>query len=138
MQEIVIPVVTVSKKRVSDVKLVDVQQVVRSTTITTSQIPIELYQANPVSDKHHARILRIGLYSGDAPISNQLTHVFDLENEDPRDRSISLQLVLSPSADDYDGQQVELRLETPIPKTNRFAEYAKTTYALRRTIKPDF
>ncbi len=138
LQEIVIPVVTVSKKRTSDVKLVDVEQVVRSTMITTSQIQVELYQANPVSEKTQLRTLRIGLYVGEVLISNQLTHVFDLEDEDPRDRSVSLQLLLSNAADDYDGQQVELRLEAPIPKTNRFEEYAKTTYTLRRSFKPDF
>lgn len=138
LQEIVIPVLAVNKKRSSDVRIVDVELVVRSTTITTGQILVEMYQATAVGDKVQPRTLRIGLYAGDELISDQVSHTFDLQADDPRDRTVTVKLLLTTAADAHDGKQVELRLEAPVPKTTHFTTYTRATYTLRRSFTADF
>lgn len=138
LQEICVPVVHVNKKRSSDVKSVTVELTVRSTTITTSQILVDLYQAEAVTEKTQSRALRVGLFAGETLISQSETIVFDRTAEDPRERAFSVQLVLGRAADAFDGQTVELRLDEQVPRTNHFQVYAKSMYTLRRSFKSDF
>lgn len=138
LQEVVVPVVSVNKKRTSDVRTVEVQLAVRGSTITTGQIVVEMFQTEPVTDKVQPRALRIGLYVGDELISERADAEFDLQATDPRDRTVTVKLLLSKAADAHDGQQVELRLETQVPKTNHYTTYARATYTLRRSFTTDF
>lgn len=138
LQEVVVPVVSVNKKRTSDVRPVEVQLTVRGSTISTGQIAVEMYQAEPVTDKVQSRTLRVGLYAGDELISEPATVVFDREATDPRDRTVTVRLLLTRAADAHDGKQVQLRLEAQVPKTNHYKTYTSATYTLRRSFTTDF
>ena len=71
LQEIVVPVLAINKKRKSDTRLVNVEVLPESDKITTGQFVVKLFQSEPVSEKVQARTLRAGLYVGETLISNQ-------------------------------------------------------------------
>jgi len=138
LQEIMVPVLTVNKKRKSDTRQVGVEVLPEDNKITTGQKVIRLYQSEPVSDKVQPRTLRAGLYVGETLISNQVTLTFDQASDDKRDRYQSAQLLLSQDANDYNNRAVEFRLEEQIPNTSQWRVYARAPYTLKRSFTSDF
>lgn len=140
LQEIVIPILKINKKRVSDVDFVDVDIISSSERIiSTGQLVVKLFQSEPVSDKKQALTLKIGIYTqaGDL-ISEEKTIPFDFSSASPREREFQCALVLSTKADEANNQNVVLRLEKPISGTNRFQLYKTAEYQLRRSFSSDF
>lgn len=138
LQEVVVPVLRVNKKKAGDVSLVDVEIMQEKDSITTNQVVVGLFQKEPVSDKVQARQLKVGLYFGDRLISNEVIHDFDLTSLDKRERMVSLQLVLSKDADDLMKENVDLRLMAKAPKTTHWGVYASKTLKLSRSFTSDF
>jgi len=138
LQEVVVPVLAINKKRKSDTRLVDVKILPESDKITTGQLAVKLYQSEPVSEKVQPRTLRAGLYVGETPISNQPELVFDRESTEQRDRYQTAVMLLSQDADDYNNRAVEFRLEERIPNTNHWRVSSKALYTLKRSFTSDF
>ncbi len=140
LQEIVVPVIQINKKRQSDVTRVDVD-ILRSASsiVTTSQITIRFYQTEPVTAKVQPRVLRAGLYTRDGQlISDQHELVFDFRSNNEREREIKVQFILTRQADAAEGQEIILRLEEQMPGTSHYREYKSVRYMLRRTFGSDF
>jgi len=140
LQEVVLPVIKVNKKRTSDVEQVEVD-IIRSASsvITTGQLAVALYQVDPVSAKVKARRLRAGLYTQDGElISDAHELVFDLSSEDAREREVAVQFVLTHKADEVNNQDVFLRLEEPVEGTSHYREYKSARYLIRRSFTTDF
>jgi len=138
LQEIVVPVLAVNKKRRSDTRLVNVEVWPESDKITTGQVVVRLFQSEPVRDKVQPRTLRAGLYVGETLISNLVSLTFDQTSDDKRDRYQSAQMLLSQDANDYNNRAVEFRLEEQIPNTSQWRVYAKAIYTLKRSFTSDF
>jgi uncharacterized protein (TIGR02687 family) len=138
LQEVVVPVLTINKKRKSDTRLVNIEVLPESDKITTGQLVIKLFQSDPVSEKVQARTVRAGLYVGETLISNQPELVFDQESSDKRDRYQSAHMLLSQDANAYNNRAVEFRIEERIPNTNQWRPYAKAMYTLKRSFASDF
>ncbi|MDP5226542.1 MULTISPECIES: BREX-1 system phosphatase PglZ type A [Arthrobacter] len=138
LQEIVVPVVTVNKKRKSDTRPVNVDLMPETDKITTGQLAVKLLQREAVTDKIQARRVRLGLYVGDSLISDQPILTFDSPSEDQRQRYQSATLYLSQDADDFNNRPVELRLEEPIPNTTQWKSFSKGTYTIKRSFTTDF
>ncbi|TQS94372.1 BREX-1 system phosphatase PglZ type A [Arthrobacter sp. TS-15] len=138
LQEIVVPVLAINKKRKSDVRTVNVKIMPESDKITTGQLVIKLFQTEPVSEKVRPLVLRAGLYVGEILISNQLSLTFDQDSADQRDRYQNAHMLLSQDANDYNNRPVEFRLEELIPGTNQWRGYAKAIYTLKRSFASDF
>lgn len=138
LQEIVVPVLVVNKKRKSDTRLVNVEVWPESDKITTGQVVVRLFQTEPVSDKVQSRTLRAGLYVGDTLISNLVDLTFDQTSTDKRDRYQSARMLLSQESSDYNNRAVEFRLEERIPNTNQWRVFAKVAYTLKRSFASDF
>jgi uncharacterized protein (TIGR02687 family) len=138
LQEIVVPVLAVNKKRKSDTRLVNVEVWPESDKITTGQVVVRLFQSEPVSEKVQPRTVRAGLYVGETLISNQIELTFDQESTDKRDRYQSAHMLLSQDANDHNNRVVEFRLEERIPNTNQWRVYAKAMYTLKRSFASDF
>jgi uncharacterized protein (TIGR02687 family) len=140
LQEVVVPVLAVNKKRRSDTRLVNVKVLPDTDKITTGQLVVKLFQSEPVSDKVQARMLRVGLYVGETLISNdpQPELTFDSTSAEQRDRYQSIQLLLNKDANDYNNRAVEFRLEERIPNTNQWRVYEKAIYTLKRSFTSDF
>jgi uncharacterized protein (TIGR02687 family) len=140
LQEILVPVIEVNKSRKSDVAQVDIDVIRGSTsTISTGQLGVALYQVDPVSEKQQQRTLRIGIYSDTGELISDAQELpFDMTSESARERELTVRLVLSHEADNYNNQQVHLRLEEPVAGTSHFREYRSFAYTLRRSFTSDF
>ncbi|MBN2373124.1 BREX-1 system phosphatase PglZ type A [bacterium] len=140
LQEVVIPIIHINKKRQSDISMVEVD-ILRgsSTVITSGQLAVALYQAQPVTDKVQPRNLRAGVYTqaGDL-ISDCHDLTFDLTSDNPRDRELKVRFVLTRKADEVNGQEVILRLDEKLTGTSHYKEYKSLRYLMRRSFTSDF
>lgn len=140
LQEVVLPVVKINKKRQSDVSAVDVE-IIRSSSsvITAGQLGVALYQAQPATDKVKPRVLRAGIFNEAGElISDSHELNFDLTSENPRDREIQVRLVLTQNADAVNGQEVIFRLTEKHTGTTHDKEYRSVRYLMRRSFSSDF
>ena len=140
LQEIVIPVIQIRKRRAADVSAVEVDLLPPTTSvISTGQLALVFYQTAPITEKVQARKLRIGLYAGDTVlISDSHEITFDLLSENPRERELKLRLVLSKIADEYNQQQVMLKMEELEAGSTHFKDYKTVPFTLRRSFTSDF
>ncbi|MDD2230348.1 MAG: BREX-1 system phosphatase PglZ type A [Candidatus Cloacimonetes bacterium] len=138
LQEICLPLLQVSKKRVSDVTLVDVE--IRrsgSKTISSGVLVFRLYQVQPVSEKLQGRTLRIALFDKDGePISELKTMIFDSAETSDKARDIECRLMLTGKADKA-GDAI-LRLDEFIPDTDIPKVYKSETYSISKMFEMDF
>jgi uncharacterized protein (TIGR02687 family) len=140
LQEVVIPVIKINKKRQSDISAVEVD-ILRgsSSVITSGQLAVALYQAQPVTDKIQPRKLRAGIYNQEGElISDSHDLTFDLTSENPREREMPLRFVLTRKADDANGQEVILQLKEKVSGTSYERDYKSLRYMMRRSFTSDF
>jgi hypothetical protein len=97
------------------------------------------YQAQPVTDKLQPRHLRAGIYAADGVLISD-THdlAFAFTSDNTRERELPRKFLLSRKADQYNNQDVFLRLEERVGKTSHYQEYANQRFQLRRGIATDF
>lgn len=138
LQEIVVPVIAVNKKRKSDIRPVEVDLMPETDKITTGQLSVKLLQREAVTDKIQPRQVRLGIYVGETPISDQPVLTFDSSSGDQRERYQSATLYLTQDADDVNDRAVELRLEDRIPNTNQWKTFSKANYTIKRSFMTDF
>ena len=140
LQEIVIPLLKVNKKRQSDISAVDVEVLRGSNSvIASSELNIGLYQSSPVTDKVRPRILKLGLYTESGELISD-THelTFDYSSENPRNREQKVTLLLTREADEYNNREVFLKLEEKLKDTSHYTEYKSLNYIVRRSFDSDF
>lgn len=135
LQEIVIPVLKIRKKRESDTSLVDVNIISGMSTITSGQLAVTCYQVLPAGGKILPRTLRAGLYSLSGElISDEHELVFDLTGPNAPDREMTFSLVLTHEAEQYNNQEVVLKLREREPGTAFYKDYQTRRYRLRRQL----
>jgi uncharacterized protein (TIGR02687 family) len=140
LQEIVIPVIQIKKKRKSDTTQVDID-IIRgsSSVISSGQLSVTFYQKDAVTDKLSPRVLRAGIYTQDGIlISDTHTLTFDLTSDNAREREMKVRFLLSQNSDDSNGKEVVLKLEERVGSTSHFTQYATMAYQIRRSISTDF
>lgn len=140
LQEVIVPVIQINKKRQSDITAVDVDILRGATSVITSgQLSVVFYQKQPTSDKVQPRMLRAGIYTQAGElISDSHDLSFDLFSENAREREFKVRFVLTSKADDANGQEVTLRLDEQLPGTSHFREYSSVRYVMRRSFTSDF
>lgn len=139
LQEIVVPVIEVKKLRADDIVRVDVDILRSGQQITTGQVTITFLQSEPAGEKCLPRDLRAGFYSKTGvPISDVRTLKFDSVAEDARQRERREQFVFGREADEFNQQEVILRLDEQVAGTTQFAPYREFAFKLRRAFESDF
>lgn len=140
LQEVVIPVLRINKKRESDVSIVDVDILPGATSVISSgQLTVTMFQSDPTTEKMHGRNLRAGIYTKDGVlISDSHQLAFDNESGHSRDREQKIRFILSRDAEKMNGQEVELRLEEKVDGTSHYNRYKTAKYTLRRSFTSDF
>ena len=140
LQEVVVPMVHINKKRPTDRADVKVEILRNSNNIITSgQVAATLYQTGPVTDKIQPITRRIGIYTkDDTLISDEQELIFDFTSDNPRDRELRVRLVLSREADDYNEQEVYLKLKSKHQGTSHDEEHGSLPYIIRRSFTTDF
>ena len=140
LQEVVLPVLKINKKRRSDVRSVEVDILQSgSSVITSGQLSVAFYQTEPVSGKKHPRTLRTGIYNKDGElISDQHELIFDFSSDQARDREMRVRFLLTRKADNANGQTVFLKLEENVPGTAKYKDYKSAGYTMQRSFTTDF
>jgi hypothetical protein len=139
LQEVVVPVLRIHKTRSSDTRRVEVDVMRLPSKITTGQASFSLYQEEPVSDKVLPRSLRIGVFAkDDTPLSEVRTLDFDSTNPEARLRESTVVLTLARAADDFNNQQVELRLQETLPGTSQSVVYKSFELKIQKPFGSDF
>ncbi len=140
LQEVVIPIIHINKKRQSDISAVEVD-ILRgsSMVITSGQLAVAFYQAQPVTDKVQPRKLRAGIYTQAGMLISDCHELsFDLTSENPRERELQVRFVLTRKADDANNQEVILLLDEKLTGTTHYKEYKSLRYLMRRSFTSDF
>lgn len=140
LQEVVIPVIKINKKRQSDTSTVEVD-ILRgaSSIITSGQLVVAFYQVQPTTDKVHSKSLRAGIYTQAGElISDFHDLIFDISLDNPRERELQVQFVFARKADEVNGREVILRLDEKLGGTSHYKEYKSVRYLMRRSFTSDF
>ena len=140
LQEVVIPLIRINKKRQSDLSAVDID-IIRGTSsvITSGQLAVVLYQSQPVTEKVQGRTLVAGIYTlARDLISDSHTLLFDVTSDNSRDRERQVRFLLTSKADEVNGQEVILRLDEKYPGTSHYSEYKSIRYLMRRSFTSDY
>ncbi|UNN05191.1 BREX-1 system phosphatase PglZ type A [Rhodococcus opacus] len=131
LQEIVVPLVTLTQSRSKETSKVTVDVNVSSPTITSSTVLVTLLQREVVTGKRRARTLIVGAYAEDGTaLSGERTVVVDSTAEDLRDRNLTVELVLNEAAERFNGKSVFIRADEVTNGTR--TEYRHTTASLQR------
>lgn len=139
LQEIVIPIIKVNKKRQSDTSRVDVEVLQGTTnTITSGQHSVVFYQKEPATEKVQPRTLRVGIWADNELISDSHEIPFDNSADNPREREMKVRFILTRKADEYNNKEVVLRLEEKVSGTSHYEEYKTVKFIIRRSFTSDF
>jgi uncharacterized protein (TIGR02687 family) len=135
-QEVIVPVVSINKARVSDTRLVDVEIQSFPSKITTMQVAVRLFQKQVVSEaeKTLGRELEVGIFSPDGELlSDQKSVRFEHTDSEPRNREVIITLTLGHRVSDFNNQDLELRLMEKIGDTSHQKIYET---AAAKFVKP--
>jgi len=140
LQEVVIPVISVSKKREDTTKKVDIDIIKSTDRITTNILAVSFLQKELVSDKVLARTLRIYLQAEDGAIlSDIFNYTFNATEGTERQREVKHRYQLSSLASGkYKNQRVKLILEEPLEGSTKWRSYGEYLYTLNISFTNDF
>ena len=140
LQEVVVPLLTISKKRKDTTEEVEIDIIQSSDQITTNVLTVTFIQKELITDKMLPRTIRAYIQADDgARLSDAFNYTFDIAEGSERERSIKNTFQLSAAASGkYKGQRVKLIIEEPIPNSTRWKVYAEHGYTLKISFINDF
>lgn len=138
LQELIIPLISIRKKRSDDIRQVDVE-VMGIPRITTNSINISLYQKDPVSEKVQPITLKAGFYSKTGELLTQThTVTFDSEQSDSRNREKILRFDFKSSVSQYNNELVTLTLKRLLANSSEEPVYAEVDATLKLAFFNEF
>lgn len=140
LQEIVLPLLKVTKKRQDTTKQVDVDIIKSADKITTNILAISFLQTELVSDKVLPRQIRSALYANDGEmLSDLFSYQFDVTEGTERMREVKHRFHLSSKASGkYKSQRIKLLLEEPVEGTSKWKQYREYAFTLNISFTNDF
>lgn len=140
LQEIVIPLIKVSKQRKDTTSQVEVDIIKSTDRITTNILAVSFIQADLVTDIVLPRTIRAGIYAEDGILlSDQFNYVFDIDEGSERQREVKHRFQLSAKASGiYKNQRVKLIMEEPVEGSSKWKQYKDYHYTLNISFTNDF
>jgi uncharacterized protein (TIGR02687 family) len=140
LQEIIVPVLDVTKKRKDTTRQVDVDIIKSTDKITTNILAVTFIQSELCSDKVLPRQIRAMIKADDGTqLSDVFNFNFDLEEGTERERAIRHRFQLSAAASGkYKGQRVSLVIEEPVQNSSKWKTYAEHNFQLNISFMNDF
>lgn len=140
LQEIVIPLLKVTKTRQDTTKQVDVDIIKSTDKITTNILAVSFLQTDLVSEKVLPRQIRSAIYAEDGEmLSDQFTYNFDIAEGTERMREVKHRFHLSSKASGkYKNQRVKLLLDEPVENSSQWKNYKEYSYTLNISFTNDF
>jgi uncharacterized protein (TIGR02687 family) len=140
LQEVVVPLIKVTKKRQDTIKQVGVDVIQQSNKITTNILSVSFIQTELVTDSIQPRTIRAAIYANDDEIlSDQFNYIFDIDEGSERVREVKHRFQLSGKASgQYKNQTVRLVLEEPVQGSSKWGLYREFSYTLNISFTNDF
>ena len=140
LQEVIVPLLTISKKRKDTTEEVEIDIIQSGDQITTNVLSLTFIQKELVSEKMLERTIRAYIQADDGTrLSDTFNYTFDIKEGSERERSVRKTFQLSAAASGkYKGQRVKLIIEEPIPNSTRWKVYAEHGYTLKISFINDF
>jgi uncharacterized protein (TIGR02687 family) len=140
LQEIVLPLLKVTKTRQDTTKNVDVDIIKSTDRITTNILAVSFLQTELVTDKILPRQIRCSVYAESGELlSDQFNYYFDITEGIERMREIKHRFQLSSKASGkYKNQRVKLVLEEQVEGTSKWKTYKEFYYTLNISFANDF
>ena len=140
MQEVVIPLIKISKKRSNTTSQVDVDIIKSTDKITTNMISISFLQKNIATDHTLPRTIKAAIYAEDGErLSDVFDYTFDAKRGTERQREVKHSFQLNHKASDtYKKQRVKLILKQPIKNSSQWEVYNEFYYTLNISFTNDF
>jgi len=140
LQEIVIPLVKVTKKRQDTTSAVDIDIIKSTDRITTSILAVSFLQCDLVTDQVLPRNIRASIQAEDGVVlSDIFKYKFDIDEGSERQREVKHRFQLMAKASGkYKNQRVKLVLEEPVDGTTKWKEYKDYFYTLNISFINDF
>ena len=140
MQEIVVPVVRITKTRQDTTSQVDIDIIKSTDRITTNILAVSFIQTEVVSEQVLPRMIRAVIKAEDGEdLSDQFKFTFDIEEGSERQREVKHRFQLSSKASGkYKNQRVKLVLEEPMEGTSKWKQYKEYFYTLNISFTNDF
>jgi uncharacterized protein (TIGR02687 family) len=140
LQEIIIPVIDVTKKRKDTTRQVDVDIIKSTDKITTNILAVTFIQSELCSDKVLPRQVRAMIKAEDGTqLSDVFNFNFDIEEGAERERAIRHRFQLSATASGkYKGQSVSLVIEEPVTNSTKWKTYTEHNFQLNISFMNDF
>lgn len=139
LQEVIVPIINVNKKRQSDTSKVDVEVILSNKIISSNQLVVTLYQKDIVSDKIQPITLNVGLYNKNGDVLSETQEIiFDSQSNEARGREHQITLSLNKKIDNENNQTVYLKLSEPQENTTFDKPYKSVEYTVRKIFERDF
>ncbi len=140
LQEIVIPVIYVNKRRKDTTSQVEVDIIKTTDRITTNILAVSFLQSNLVDEKTLPRNIRAAIFAEDGELlSDQFNYLFDISEGSERQREVKHRFQLSSKASGkYKNQRVKLVLQEPVESTSKWKQYKEYYYTLNISFTNDF
>lgn len=140
LQEIVIPLIKITKTRQDTTSQVDIDIIKSNDKITTNILLVSFIQTNLTSDQILPRNIRAIIRAEDGEdLSDLFRYNFDIEEGSERQREVKHQFIMSSKANSkYKNQRVKLVLEEPVDGTSKWKQYKEYYYTLNISFTNDF
>lgn len=133
LQEVVVPVLEVNRKRKDVLEQVEVDVIGLPTAITSNLLPVSFYQQKVVTEKVTPIHIKAAFYtSGGVQISDTINLLFECRDSDSRKREQRHTFTFTPEAAKYNKEDVKLILETPVIGSAQHKQYK--TYSIKMLI----
>lgn len=109
LQEIVVPIIKVSKERADNIAYVELQMLSKPNAITTGSLSVRYYQADKITEKCRGFDAVFGIYSDDGTLlSNETRKSISSDSVEIRDREFIVNFSLNNTSDSYRGKAVSI------------------------------
>ena len=140
LQEVVIPVLHVNKRRTNTVSKVNIDVIKGSNKITTNIQRVKFYQEKAIEGGIIPRSIKSYFCELDGEkkniISNTFTYTFDLESKRAEEREVEYKFTFSTQL--KKSNAVFLLIEEQVDKSNKWLTLLKIPYQLNLTMENDF
>ncbi|TDQ15198.1 uncharacterized protein (TIGR02687 family) [Algoriphagus boseongensis] len=140
LQEIVTPLVKVTRKREDTNRQVEIDIIQSTDRITTNILTVSFLQQELISEQILPRTIRSALYAADGELlSDQFKFTFDFSEGTERQREVKHAFHLGAKASGkYKNQRIKLILEEPIEGTTKWKTYKEYNFSLNISFTSDF
>ncbi len=132
LEEVVVPVIKISKGRAEDVGYVELQMLTKLSCISTGSLSLKFYQADYISEKNRGFDAVFGIYAEDGTlVSNEVRKSISSDAVETRDREFQVDFSLNSDSNRYRNRNVYVSVKQVVDN-GRTREIIKTPVLLKK------